>query len=131
LQEISAILTARFDCQLEFWLKSMGCVENNNLGGSRQLCHVTSRACGKFAKPSELFRRVYLELDAPSIRHQCIFPNIETNTTSFPFAHSAIAKMTEADESQYEDGLAGGPGAPTPLGALDVSKQRAYVHECS
>ncbi len=39
--------------------------------------------------------------------------------------------MTEADESQYEDGLAGGPGAPTPLGALDVSKQRAYVHECS
>jgi hypothetical protein len=26
----------------------------------------------------------------------------------------------EAEESQYEDGLAGGPGAPTPLNALDV-----------
>jgi hypothetical protein len=28
-----------------------------------------------------------------------------------------------AEEEQYEDGMAGGPGAPTPLTALEVYSQ--------
>ena len=34
----------------------------------------------------------------------------------------------EEDPSQYEDGLAGGPGAPTPLSALDVCQMRSYPY---
>ena len=35
----------------------------------------------------------------------------------------------EEDQSQYEDGLAGGPGAPTPLSALDVCLEGPNIPE--
>lgn len=55
----------------------------------------------------------------------------ETKSHSATDLHSrALVKMSAEDDpsqSGYEDGPAGGPGAPTPLSALDVSYFRRPV----
>lgn len=42
-----------------------------------------------------------------------------------------MTMSVEDDQSQsgYEDGLAGGPGAPTPLSALDVGPDETTVED--
>lgn len=64
------------------------------------------------------------------------FPN--SFATSHPqythtLAHITVKMSAEEDQSQsgYEDGLAGGPGAPTPLAGLEVSLHVSAAIQCA